>query len=159
NVLQQGAAMTTLTDPTLRWESTQTSDIGLEAGLWKGIISFEISYFDRHTTDILYRPTSSVSSVLGMNLSEMNTGSLKNHGWEFELRFYCNISRFNYHLDGNFSIINNEVIDLGVGNVTQPNGLIGNGNDLFIGYPMQVYYGLTTDGVFLDQADIDSWYE
>jgi TonB-linked SusC/RagA family outer membrane protein len=157
-VLTQGAAMTTLTDPTLRWESTQTSDVGFETSLWKGLLNFSVSYFHRNTTDILYKPTSSVSTVLGMNLSEMNTGSLKNTGWEFEFGHMNKKGDFKYHINGNFTIINNEVLDLGVGNVTQPNGLVGNGSDLFIGYPMQLYYGLTTDGVFLDQADIDAWY-
>jgi TonB-linked SusC/RagA family outer membrane protein len=157
-VFVQGASMTTLTDPTLRWENTQTSDAGIETLLWNGKLMFNASYFHRNTSDILYRPTSSVSTVLGMNLSEMNTGSLKNTGWEFELGHMGNAGDFKYNINGNFSVILNEVIDLGVGNVLQPNGLVGNGVDLFIGYPMQLYYGLTTDGVFLDQADIDAWY-
>lgn len=157
-VFVQGAAMTTLTDPNLRWENTATSDAGLETLLWNGKLMFNASYFHRKTTDILYRPTSSVSTVLGMNLSEMNTGSLKNTGWEFELGHMNSIGEFKYNVSGNFSVIINDVLDLGVGNVLQPNGLIGNGSDLFIGYPMQLYYGLVTDGVFLDQADIDAWY-
>ena len=35
-----------------------------------------------------------------------------------------------------------------MGNVTQNNGMVGNGSDLFIGYPMQMFYGYKTDGVF-----------
>jgi len=157
-VFTQGAALTTLTDPNLRWESTQTSDGGFESSILNGKLNLNISYFYRKTTDILYKPTSSVSTVLGMSLSEMNTGSLKNSGWEIELGHQNKIGAFKYHINGNFTLIRNEVLDLGVGNVTQPNGLIGNGTDLFIGHPMQLYYGLVTDGVFLDQADIDSWY-
>ncbi len=107
----------------------------------------------------MYKPTSSVSSVLGMSLSEMNTGKLKNTGWEFDLTHQNTLGDFSYNVSANFSIIKNKVLDLGVGNVTQPNGLVGNGSDLFIGYPMELYYGYKTDGVFLDQADIDAWYE
>jgi hypothetical protein len=88
----------------------------------------------------------------------MNTGSLKNTGWEVEVGHQYKVGEFTYHINGNFTYIKNDVLDLGVGNVLQPNGLVGNGVDLFVGYPMQLYYGLTTDGVFLDQADIDSWY-
>lgn len=156
--LVPGAAMLTLTDPNLRWESTQTSDGGFESSLFKGKLNFNVSYFYRKTTDILYKPTSSVSTVLGMNLSEMNTGSLKNTGLEIELGYQSQLGEFKYHANGNFTLIKNEVLDLGVGNVTQPNGLVGNGSNLFIGHPMQLYYGLVTDGVFLDQADIDAWY-
>jgi TonB-linked SusC/RagA family outer membrane protein len=157
-VLNQGAAKTTLTDPNLHWESTQTMDGGFESSFFDNKLLFNAAYFYRKTTDILYRPTSSVSTVLGMNLSEMNTGSLKNTGWEFEIGYRNHTGDFKYNFNVNFTMINNEVLDLGVGNVIQPNGLVGNGVDLFIGYPMQLYYGLTTDGVFLDQADIDNWY-
>ena len=157
-VMKQGAAITTLTDPNLHWESTQTTDGGLESSFWGGKLTLNASYFYRKTTDILYRPTSSVSTVLGYSLSEMNTGALKNTGWEVELGHQNKFGNFKYHINGNFTLMHNEVMDLGVGNVTQPNGLVGNGSDLFIGYPMQLYYGLKTDGVFLDQADIDAWY-
>ncbi|MDR1980694.1 MAG: TonB-dependent receptor [Tannerellaceae bacterium] len=158
-VFNQGSAMTTYSDPTIHWESTRTTDAGVEFIFLKGLLSFNASYFYRHTTNILYQPTSSVSSVLGTNLSEMNTGSLKNTGWEFDLSHQKSFGDFRYNISANFSIINNEVLSLGVGNVEQPNGLVGNGTDLFIGYPMELYYGYQTDGVFLDQNDIDEWYE
>jgi TonB-linked SusC/RagA family outer membrane protein len=157
-VFKQGAAMMTLTDQNLHWESTQTTDGGFESSLWGGKLNLNASYFYRKTTNILYKPTSSVSTVLGMSLSEMNTGSLQNSGWEFEIGHQNKIGAFKYHISANFTIINNKVLDLGVGNVIQPNGLVGNGSNLFNGYPMQLYYGLKTDGVFLDQADIDAWY-
>lgn len=48
--------------------------------------------------------------------------------------------------------------ELGLADVEQNNGLIGNGT-YFVGYPMNIYYGYVTDGVFLDKSDIDSWYD
>lgn len=154
----QGGVITSLRDPNLHWETTNTSDIGFESSFFSGKLNLNASYFYRKTYDILYRPTSSISTVLGMGVSETNTGSLKNTGLEFEMGYKNIIGDFKYSINGNFTIINNEVLDLGVGNVEQLNGLVGNGSDLFIGNPMQLYYGLQTDGVFLDQADIDSWY-
>lgn len=158
-VFNQGSAMTVYSDPTIHWESTQTADGGVEMVLWEGLLSLNVSYFNRRTEDILYKPTSSVSSVLGMGLSEINTGSLKNTGWEFDLSHRHSFGNFSYNIGANFSIIKNKVLDLGVGNVVQSNGLVGNGNDLFLGYPMETYYGYKTDGVFLNQQDIDAWYE
>jgi hypothetical protein len=60
-------------------------------------------------------------------------------------------------VNGNFSIIRNKVLDLGVGNINQPNGLVGNGSSLFIGHPMQIYYGYQADGIFVDKADIANY--
>ena len=152
-----GAGLTQLKDPLLHWESTRTADAGLEAGLFNGLINLEVSYFYRHTYDILYKPSASVSTVLGLELSEINTGKMDNRGFEFEISHQKRWKDFKYKVSANLSIIHNKVVDLGVGNVEQPNGLTGNGSNLFIGYPMEMYYGYFSDGVFTDDADIAAW--
>ena len=156
-VYTQGAAVTTYVDPTLRWEKTRTTDVGFESGFWDSKLTFNASYFYRRTTDILYQPSASYSSIFGLGISQVNTGTLENKGWEFELGYQDRVGKFNYHVNGNFSIIKNKVISLGMGNVEQPNGLVGNGSNLFIGYPMQMYYGYKTDGVFLTDDEVKQW--
>ena len=157
-VIQQGAQLTTYTDPNLKWETTRTIDAGFESVMWGGLLSANITYFHRYTYDILYKPNASASSVFGLDMSEVNTGEALNHGWEFEFGHRNTIGDFSYSVNANFSIINNEVKSLGVGNVNQPNGMVGDGSSLFVGYPMQMYYGYVTDGVFTDQKDIDAWF-
>jgi TonB-linked SusC/RagA family outer membrane protein len=156
-ILTTGAAYNTYRDPEIHWESTLTKDFGLESDFFNGKLTLNATYFDRYTSGVLYKPSSSVSSVLGLNISETNTGEVANRGWEFELGHQNKIKNFNYSIRGNFSIINNEVKTLGLGNVNQPNGLIGNGSDLFIGYPMQMFYGYKSDGVFTSADDILLW--
>ena len=155
----QGAAVTTAVDPTIKWEETETIDGGLEAVFWNGLLSVNASYFNRRTYDILYKPSGSVSTILGQKISEMNTGELKNFGWEFEVGHRNKIGDVSYNVNANLSIIKNKLTTLGVGNVEQLNGMVGNGSDLFIGYPIQIYYGYVSDGVFLDENDIKSWYD
>ena len=155
----QGTAVTTAVDPTIKWEETETIDGGLEAVFWNGLLSVNASYFNRRTYDILYKPSGSVSTILGQKISEMNTGELKNFGWEFEVGHRNKIGDVSYNVNANLSIIKNKLTTLGVGNVEQLNGMVGNGSDLFIGYPIQMYYGYVSDGVFLDENDIKSWYD
>ncbi len=57
----------------------------------------------------------------------------------------------------NFSIVNNEVLDLGIANIVQPNGMVGNGSNLFVGYPIGPYYGYISDGLYVDAADVDNY--
>lgn len=159
DVYTQGASITTYVDPTLKWERTRTSDVGIETGFFDNKLTFNVSYFYRKTVDVLYKPAASYSSIFGLNVSQVNTGEVKNHGWEFEIGHRNNIGDFSYNISGNFSIINNEVLTLGMGNVEQANGLVGNGSDLFIGYPMQMFYGYKTDGVFLTDAEVSEWYD
>ena len=157
-IIQQGASLVNYTDPNLKWETTRTFDVGIESVLWNGLLSANITYFNRYTYDILFKPNASASAIFGLTMSEVNTGEALNDGWEFEIGHSNSVGDFSYSINANLSIINNEVKSLGVGNVDQPNGMVGNGSDLFIGYPMQMFYGYVTDGVFLDQADIDAWY-
>lgn len=155
--ISTGAAYRTYRDPKIHWESTEVKDLGFESGFFGGKILLNVTYFDRFTSDILYTPGSSVSSVLGVGISETNTGEVKNSGWEFELGHKNTFSDFSYNIMGNLTIINNEVVTLGLGNVVQPNGMVGNGSTLFIGYPMQMYYGYKSDGVFISPEDIAGW--
>ncbi len=157
--LANGAQYTTYKDPTLHWETTETYDIGVETGFFDQKLTLNVAYFDRFTYDILFKPSSSVSKVLGVGVSETNTGEVKNTGWELELGHQNNLGDFSYQISGNYTKINNEVVTLGLGNVEQPNGMIGNGSDLFIGYPMQMYYGYKTDGVFISDDDVTAWHD
>ncbi|PKB00271.1 TonB-linked SusC/RagA family outer membrane protein [Flavobacteriaceae bacterium MAR_2009_75] len=155
--LATGAAYATYRDENIKWESTETTDIGIESGFFGNKLTFNATYFKRNTTDVLFKPSSSVSTVLGVGISETNTGAVQNTGWEFDLGHQNDLGDFSYSVNANFSIIQNEVVTLGLGNVEQPNGFVGNGSDLFIGYPMQMYYGYQTDGVFLNDTEIGDW--
>ena len=157
SAISTGAAYSTYKDANIRWESTETTDVGIEAGFFKNSLGVNVTYFSRNTTDILFKPSSSVSTILGVGISETNTGQATNKGWEFDAIYRNSYRKLQYSVKGNFSIINNKVVTLGLGNVIQPNGLVGNGSDLFVGYPMEMYYGYVSDGVFLDQDDISSW--
>ncbi|WP_343701681.1 TonB-dependent receptor [Chitinophaga sp.] len=156
-IITSGVALTQLTDPNLHWESTRTADAGLDAVFFNGKLGIGVTYFDRYTYDILYSPAASVSAVLGFDLSQQNTGSLTNRGWEFTADHQNNVGNFSYNISANLTITTNKVKDLGVGNVIQPNGLVGNGSSLFIGYPMNLYYGYVADGLFVDAEDVKNW--
>ena len=155
--VSQGVQRTNIADSTLHWESTRTKDIGLDISVFSGRLNAGITYFDRYTYDILFSPAASVSQVLGFGLSQQNTGKLQNRGWEFTLGYHDKKGAFSYSITSNFSIINNEVLDLGVGNIKQPNGSVGNGSTLFIGYPMDLYYGYVADKIFTSADEIANW--
>jgi TonB-linked SusC/RagA family outer membrane protein len=158
-VYTQGAAVTTYVNPNLKWERTRTTDVGIETGFFRNKLTFNATYFYRKTMDILYKPAASYSSIFGLEVSQVNTGELENKGWEFEVGHQNSIGKFQYYINANFSVINNKVLTLGMGNVKQNNGMVGNGSDLFIGYPMNMFYGYKTDGVFLTDEEVNEWYD
>lgn len=156
-IYTQGAGVTTYVDPNLKWERTRTTDVGIETAFFNSKLTFNATYYNRTTSDVLYKPSASYSSIFGLGISQVNTGELVNKGWEFEIGHKNRIGNFNYHISANLSINHNEVTTLGLGNVEQPNGYVGNGSDLFIGYPMQMFYGYKTDGVFLTDDEVGQW--
>jgi TonB-linked SusC/RagA family outer membrane protein len=152
-----GVVLGSVNDPTLHWESTRTKDAGIEAGVFKGLISFSATYFDKYTYNIITTPGGSVSSVYGLTVGYQNSGSVNNHGWEFTLQHKNEIGAFSYNITANLSIIKNTVLDLGKGNNTKLNsGYVGNGT-LFVGQPLNNYYGYVANGLYTDSADVKNW--
>ncbi len=157
NVINTGVAQTRIIDPNLQWETTEAFDLGLEANLFEGLVTFSATYFNKRAEDLLVVPSSSVSDVLGFSVGPQNSGSSRNYGLEFTLGHNKKVGDFSYFINTNLTLLNNEILDLGVGNIIQPNGLVGNGSDLFIGQPMQLYYGFVADGLFVNEEDISNY--
>lgn len=156
-VISAGAARTTITDTTLHWESTRTKDIGFDATILKNRLNFGVTYFDKYTYNILASPGGSVSNVLGYTVGQQNSGSLSNKGWEFILNYRDRVDELQYWINSNLTVLKNTILDLGVANVLQPNGLTGNPAIGFIGYPYSSYYGYVADGLFVNAEDVTNW--
>jgi TonB-linked SusC/RagA family outer membrane protein len=146
--ISPGAAMTTLPFEDITWETTRITNGGVDVMVLDSKLSFIVDYFYKKTIDILY--PISVSNVLGMSAGERNAGAIENKGWEFELTYKDEVGDFSYSIHPNFSIVDNQVLSLA--SVEQD---INKG--LFIGHPINSFYGYVADGLFVDQEDIDSY--
>jgi len=85
-----------------------------------------------------------------MGVSEQNAAEVKNRGWDFELTYRNSINDFSYSIRPNFSINHNEVVSLAGVEKDINKGL-------FIGSSLGSIYGYETDGLFVDQNDIDNY--
>ncbi|MGB3006074.1 MAG: SusC/RagA family TonB-linked outer membrane protein [Chitinophagaceae bacterium] len=71
-------------NPSLKWEQTATSNIGLDFGFWNGRISGTVELYLKKTTDLL----SVIDQSAGTNFSNKiisNIGNMENRGIEFTL--------------------------------------------------------------------------
>lgn len=147
--MSSGAAVQTLANSNITWESTSVLDLGLDMTILHGKLDFTFDYFNKKTSDILYKI--SASHILGMSPSEVNAASVRNTGVEFNLNYHQEIGDLKLHFSPNFSYYKNKVISLA-------NGLkedIAQG--LFVGKSLNSIYGYVADGLFVNQADIDSY--
>lgn len=70
-------------DPRLHWESTNQFDVGLEFGLFDNILTGEIDYYNKQTSDLLLRANQPLTS--GYQYLYTNVGKMENKGVEILL--------------------------------------------------------------------------
>jgi TonB-linked SusC/RagA family outer membrane protein len=158
NTTAPGLAITQLNNPSLKWETSITTDVGLDAELFDSKLSLTADYFIRRTEDMI--ALLPVPDYVGQAPASANVGSLRNRGLELALNYRNEIGKFQYSVGANFTRITNEVTDLGGANpIASGNVLVQTGNTTLTGVGREVAYfnGLQVEGIFRDQAEIDAY--
>lgn len=146
--MSSGAAVTTLANHDITWETTEGVDVGLDASLFNEKLNFVVDFFSKLTSGILYEVSS--STCLGLNTSEENAGEVSNKGFDLKINYRNSIKDFSYGATLTFSAVKNEVKKLSNVDYDISNGL-------FVGEPLESVYGYVDDGLFVDSEDVDSY--
>ncbi len=147
NKLAPGAAVAGLVDPSITWETTATTDIGLDLGFLENRLSIETDYFQRKTTDIIVQMP--ISSVMGgLTAPYENKGEMKNTGFELNVNWQDKIpaSDFTYSIGANFTYVVNKVTKFEAASPDQ----------LYLireGYSYKTLYGYISEGVYQTDAE------
>jgi TonB-dependent starch-binding outer membrane protein SusC len=147
-VIAPGAAVTAAANQDIKWETTTTTNFGLDFTLFKNRLSGTVDIYDRTAKDILYQVP--VSSTLGLSAPIQNAGSIQNRGVEVSLTYNTKIGHANLGISPNFSYNNQKVIKI-AGDIQN---VIPN---FFLGQPLNPIYGFVADGLFVDAADVASY--
>lgn len=131
----------------IKWESTTTQGIGVDAVLLNGMFTFTGDYFIRKTDNILLALP--VANVFGLNAPVINAGSVQNKGVELTVGYHLTKYDFSFNADGNVSYITNEITSL-AGTGPFPDGFTIQGE----GLPINALYGWVAEGLFQSQEDI-----
>lgn len=104
--------MSNIGDNNLKWEATQTYDIGLSARLIDRI-SIDMDYYYSKSSDlILGVPQSSSTGIPGSSLTT-NAGKMLNQGFEFSVSADIITNKnFTWNSSFNFTVNKNEVLEL-----------------------------------------------
>jgi TonB-linked SusC/RagA family outer membrane protein len=138
-----GAAVTSLVDEKISWETTTSTDIGVELGFLKNRFNLEADYFVKKTSDIIVQlPIPQVLGGVGAPLE--NVGEMLNKGIELDLRYSNsskNADKLSYSIGGNITYLTNKVVKFREGAPDQ----------LYLireGYSYNTLYGLKAEGVY-----------
>ncbi len=136
-----GQALTTLGNPTLGWETTESWNFGFEADFLKRRLHWEVDAYTSKTTDQIFNRTIPVMGS-GITNQSATMGQVNNWGIESVLRAGL-IQKRDLRWDAtlNFTINRNKLVELygdGQDDIT---------NNLFIGESLGAIYGYVWDGV------------
>ena len=149
----------------LKWETTTTSNIGLDFSFFRNRVSGSVDYYYRKTTDLINDATVSAGSNF-RNQVRSNIGSLENKGIEAALTVRPVQSKnWQWEVTANFTYNKNEITELtGESDIVLTGGIsAGTGNQCqahAVGYPHHSFYvyqqvydanGIPLEGVYVDR--------
>ncbi|WP_373520446.1 SusC/RagA family TonB-linked outer membrane protein [Aquiflexum sp.] len=145
-----GYAPGRLANPTLTWETQKSFNLGLDISFFNNRLALTVDHFRSRNYNLLLNVN--VPDVTGFSNSLQNIGEVKNQGWEFVLSSVNSDKKVKWNTDFNISTFKNEVVKLG------PEGdpIISGGNITMIGQPVGMFFGWLSDGIFMNQAELDA---
>ncbi len=106
-----GAAVTSLIDNNISWETTATLDFGMDIGLFNGKVNIVADYFRKNTSNIIVQLP--IPLILGeIQAPYENVGEMLNTGIELDLNYDNQVidrNKLGYNISVNMTYINNEV--------------------------------------------------
>lgn len=147
--LVSGATQTALANENIKWETTTTSGIGIDAGLFKDRVRVVFDLFNRNTTDMLIKLPLPDESTGNLSEPFQNAGEVRNSGWEFAVNYDDIYKEFSYGFGFNISHVKNEIVDLDGQTFYMSNERIHRE-----GSAINSYYGYVTDGIFQTDEEV-----
>lgn len=105
-----GAVLQGLGNRNLKWQTTKSTELGLQLGLFQ-LIDLQASYYNRLTTDMVL-PVTTPPSV-GFGSYTENLGEMRNRGWELSVRaFIVKKPQLNVSVFANASHNSNKIMKI-----------------------------------------------
>lgn len=165
NTITTGVAIGALANPSLKWENARKFDAGVDLKFFSNKLDFTYDYFVETREDLLIAglPVSGITGVGGPGgyPPTVNAGSTRNIGHEMSLGWNQKIGNdFSFNVNYNITTINNMVTKVNNGTGVLQSGSFGVGQQPIArmekGYSIGYFYGLQTDGIFQNQAEVDA---
>lgn len=148
-----GYEITQFGNPKAKWETTTSTNIGIDATLLNGKIDFSVDWYTRITSDMLFGvPSAGTAGVATVPFQ--NIGSMRNRGVDIGANYEGQAlgNQLTFSVGGNFSAYRNVVTGTTGDPTTQYFGLNDERIQNFVvtqqDYPISSFFGYTLDGIF-----------
>lgn len=99
-----------LPNPNVTWESAAIANLGLDGSMWSRLLSFELDFFYKRTSNILLSRIRSIPGTIGAQLPAENYAKVDNKGFEAALTHQNNINSLSYFVKANIGFAQSKVI-------------------------------------------------
>jgi len=160
-VLTPGGYQSRISNPAVKWETSEQANIGFDANFLQGQFSLNFDWYNKTTKDWLI--AAPILATAGADAPFINGGKVKNKGIELALTYRNKLGDFNYSVGVNGAYNKNKVED-----IPTTDGIIHGGeNELFnnalefyraqTGFPIGYFWGLKTAGIFQNEAEVQNY--
>jgi TonB-linked SusC/RagA family outer membrane protein len=165
NVLVSGVATTGLGNKSIAWESTVSTNIGVDFTVLNKSLTFTADYYIKDNSQILLQLPIVATGGVGIYPTSVpgpaqNVGRIRNSGFELTATYTKKLGEFDFSVSGNGTWNKNEILDLGGSKYLLPPNIInqlGNFVSRFaVGHSIGEFYGFKTEGIFQNQTEVDA---
>ena len=146
-------------NPNAKWESTTSTNVGLDAALFGSKLTFELDIWNRKTTDMLF--TTPITFTAGdATAPAFNVGGMTNKGVDFGVNYKNSVGDFRYGIGANISTYRNNVDKLDASPNTRYFGYGSRVPAVTVtqaGLPVSSFYGYKVLGIFQSDDEAKAW--
>ena len=148
---------TTLSNPNIHWEEVRQTNFGVDMSLFNSRVNLSLDAYIKKTADMLVKASIPITSGFEDTTETFtNAGKMRNKGVEMTLRTINLKGLFSWESALTATYNKNEILDL---NSETPMFINQMGNSyvtmLRAGYPINVFYGYVTDGLFQNWEEVN----
>ena len=159
-IKQIGSKASTTANPSIKWEESEQTDLGLDFGFFNQALTFTVDYYVKKTNGMLIEMP--IPSYVGETKPIGNVGDMENKGVEFELGYKWHVSDAHFSVKANATYTKNTLKNLGNesgfidydGVQGFTGGSLARGSN---GMPFPYFFGYKTAGVFQNYDEVNAY--
>lgn len=155
---QTALVSSTLANPYIHWEEVAQTNIGFDASLFNSRVMFSFDAYLKETRDMLVKASIPITSGFeDTTTAYTNAGKVRNQGIEMSLHTINLTGELGWETNLTATYNKNKIKDLN-SDVPYYINQINNSYVTMLAkdYPINVFYGYVTDGIFQNQSEVNT---
>lgn len=155
---QTALVSSTLANPYIHWEEVAQTNIGFDASLFNSRVMFSFDAYLKETRDMLVKASIPITSGFeDTTTTYTNAGKVRNQGIEMSLHTINLTGELGWETNLTATYNKNKIKDLN-SDVPYYINQINNSYVTMLAkdYPINVFYGYVTDGIFQNQSEVNT---